>query len=108
MTSYLVTEEQLRYAINSAISALDIGPKDDNYIIESTVGVSNKVLESLAVSRIAELPASKIAEAKPTENDKQQSCREIDTSEYPFIRLISNELVEMICDAYLNGLSDKE
>ena len=108
MTRYLVTDEQLRYAINSAISALDIGLKDDNYIIESTVEVSNKVLDSLAVSRIAELPASKIAEAKPTENVKQHSCREIDTSEYPFIRLEANELVGMICDAYLNGLSDKE
>lgn len=106
MTRYLVTDEQLRYAINSAISALDIGPKDDNYIIESTVEVSNKVLDSLAVSRIAELPASKITEAKPTENAKQDSCREIDTSEYPFIRLESNELVDMICDAYRNGLAD--
>lgn len=98
MTSYLVTDEQLRYAINSAISALDIGPQDDNYIIESTVKVSNEVLEALAVSRIAE--------AKPTENAKQHSCREIDTSEYPFIRLESNELVDMICDAYRNGLAD--
>ena len=106
MTRYLVTDEQLRYAINSAISSLDIGPQDDNYIIESTVKVSNKVLESLAVSRIAELPASKIAETKPTENTKQHYCREIDTDEYPFIRLEANELVDMICDAYRNGLAD--
>ena len=106
MTRYLVTDEQLRYAINSAISAMDIDPGDDNYIIESTVKVSDEVLEALAVFRIAELPASKIAEAKPTENDKQYSCREIDTSEYPFIRLESNELVDMICDAYRNGLAD--
>lgn len=106
MNRYLVTDEQLRYAINSAISALDIGPKDDNYIIESTVEVSNKVLDSLAVSRISELVASKINEAEPTENAKQHSCREIDTSEYPFIRLESNELVDMICDAYRNGLAD--
>lgn len=98
MTRYLVTDEQLRYAINSAISALDIGPQDDNYIIESTVKVSNEVLEALAVS--------KIAEAKPTENAKQHSCREIDTSEYPFIRLEANELVDMICDAYRNGQAD--
>ena len=105
MTRYLVTDEQLRYAINSAISALDIGPKDDNYIIESTVKVSDEVLESLAASRIAELPASKIAETKPTENAKQHSRREIDTSEYPFIRLESNELVQMICNAYRNGLA---
>lgn len=106
MARYLATDEQLRYAINSAISAMDIGSQDDNYIIESTVKVSDKVLDSLAVSKIAELPASKIAEAKPTENDKQYSCREIDTSDYPFIRLESNELVEMICDAYRNGLAD--
>ena len=98
MPRYIVTDEQLRYAINSAISALDIGPQDDNYIIESTVEVSNKVLDSLAVSRISE--------AKPTENAKQHSCREIDTSEYPFIRLEANELVDMICDAYRNGLAD--
>ena len=106
MTRYLVTDEQLRYAIHSAISALDIDPQDENYIIESTVKVSGKVLESLAVSRIAELPASKIAEAKPTENTKQDSCRETDTSEYPVIRLEANELVDMICDAYRNGLAD--
>ena len=109
MTRYLVTDEQLRYAINSAISSLDIDPRDDNYIIESTVKVSDKVLESLAVSRIAELPASKIAEAKPTENAKQDSCREIDTSEYPFIRLEdikAADLVDIICHAYRNGLAD--
>ena len=106
MTRYLVTDEQLRYAIDSAIRSLDIDPQGDNYIIESTVKVADKVLESLAVSRIAELPASKIAEAKPTENAKQHSCREIDTSEYPVIRLESNELVDMICDAYRNGLAD--
>lgn len=106
MTRYLVTDEQLRYAINSAISALDIGPQDDNYIIESTVKVSNEVLDSLAVSRISELVVSKITEATPTENAKQHSCREIDTNEYPFIRLESNELVDMICDAYRNGLAD--
>lgn len=106
MNRYLVTDEQLRFAINSAISALDIGPQDDDYIIESTVEVSDKVLDSLAVSRISELVASKITEAKPTENAKQHSCREIDTSEYPFIRLESNELVDMICDAYRNGMAD--
>lgn len=111
MTRYLVTDEQLRYAINSAISALDIGPQDDNYIIESTVEVSNKVLDSLAVSKIAELPASKIAETKPTENVKQHSCRETDTSEYPFIRLEAikaADLVDIICRAYHNGLTDKD
>ena len=103
MTRYLVTDEQLRYAINSAISALDISPQDDNYIIKSTIRVANNVLDSLRASRIAELPASKIAETKPAENAKQHSCREIDTSEYPFIRLESNELVDIICNAYQKG-----
>lgn len=106
MTRYLVTDEQLRYAINSAISAVDIGPQDDNYIIESTVEVSNKVIDSLAVSRIAESAASKIAESGQTGNSKQDAGHEIDTSEYPFIRLEANELVDMICDAYRNGLAD--
>ena len=106
MTRYLVTGEQLRYAINEAIRSLDINPQDDNYIIKSTISVANNVLDSLRVSRIAELPASKIAETKPNENAKQDAGREIDTSEYPFIRLESNELVDMICDAYRNGLAD--
>lgn len=109
MNRYLVTDEQLRYAITSAITAVDIGSQDDNFIIESTVEVSNKVLDSLAVSRISELAASKIAEAKPTENAKQHSCREIDTSEYPVIRIgdiARNELVAMICEAYKNGLAE--
>ena len=81
---------------------------DNNYIIDSTIKVADNVLERLAVSKIAELPASKIAERKPTENAKQDSRRETDTSKYPVIRLEANELVGMICDAYLNGLSDKE
>ena len=106
MTRYLVTDEQLRHAIHSAIKSLDIRPMDDNYVIDSTIKVADNVLERLAVSKIAELPASKIAEAKPTEDSKQDAGREIDTSEYPFIRLESNELVDMICDAYRNGLAD--
>lgn len=103
MNRYLVTDEQVRSAIESAISALDIGPEDDNYIIESPVKVSDNVLFSLAVSRITESVASKIAETEPTENIKQDSYREIDTSEHPFIQLRSNELVEMICSAYQKG-----
>ena len=31
MTRYLVTDQQLRHAIYSAISALDISKQDDNY-----------------------------------------------------------------------------
>lgn len=98
---YLVTDQQLRYAIHSAISHLDISPKNDNYIIESIGEVSDKVLESLA--------SSKTAESEQTENLKQAAGREIDTSAYPFIQLESDELVRMICDAYQTGVfSGKE
>lgn len=109
MTKYLVTDEQLRYAINSAISSLDIEPMDENYIIDSTVKVSDKVLDSLAVSRIAELPASKIPETKPTEKGKQHSCNENDMSDYPVIQIEAikaADLVDLICHAYRNGLAD--
>lgn len=52
------------------------------------------------------LDKSKVVESEQTENHNQDNGREIDTSEYPFIRLEANELVEMICDAYRNGLAD--
>lgn len=101
MTRYLVEDQQLRYAIHSAIKALDIDKKDDNYIIESTDKVSDKVLRSLA--------SSKTTESEQTENTKQAAGREIDTSEYPFIQLEADELVRMICDAYQTGVfSGKE
>lgn len=101
MTRYLVTDQQLRHAIHSAISAMDIDKQDKNYIIESIVKVSDKVLESLA--------SSKTTESKQTENPKQAAGREIDTSEYPFIQLEADELVRMICDAYQTGVfSGKE
>lgn len=48
MTRYLVTDQQLRYAIHFAISTLDIDKQDKNYIIESTVKVSDEVLGLLA------------------------------------------------------------
>ena len=48
MTRYLVTDQQLRYAIYSAIRALDIDKQDEHYTIESTAKVSDKVLELLA------------------------------------------------------------
>ena len=54
MTRYLVGDQQLRYAIHSAISSMDIDKQDKNYIIESTVKVSDEVLESLASSKTAE------------------------------------------------------
>lgn len=101
MTRYLVEERQLRDAIHYAISAMDIDKQDKNYIIESTVKVSDKVLELLA--------SSKTAESEQTENPKQDAGREIDTSEYPFIQLEADELVRMICDAYQTGVfSGKE
>lgn len=96
MTRYLVTNQQLRYAIYSAIRALDISKRDQHYIIESTAKVSDKVLELLA--------SSKTTESEQTENTKQAAVREIDTSEYPFIQLEADELVRMICDAYQTGV----
>jgi hypothetical protein len=101
MTRYLVTDQQLRYAIHFAISAMDADKQDKNYIIESTVKVSDEVLGLLA--------SSKTAESEQTENPKQDAGREIDTSEYPFIQLEADELVRMICDAYQTGVfSGKE
>lgn len=101
MTRYLVTDQQLRQAIYSAIRVLDISKRDENYIIESTAKVSDKVLELLA--------SSKTTESEQTENPKQDAGREIDTSEYPFIQLEADELVRMICDAYQTGVfSGKE
>lgn len=98
MTSYIVTDVDLLYAISSAISEQDKEPKGDNYVIKSSIDVVNYVLRLL--------DKFKAAESEQTDTPKQDSCREIDTSEYPFIRLESNELVDMICDAYRNGLAD--
>lgn len=101
MTRYLVTDQQLRRAIHSAIRALDISKQDDNYTIESAAKVSYKALELLA--------SSKTTESEQTENPKQDAGREIDTSAYPFIQLEADELVRMICDAYQTGVfSGKE
>lgn len=101
MTRYLITDQQLRYAIHSAISAMDIDKQDENYIIESTTKVSDEVLELLA--------SSKTTESKQTENTKQTTGREIDTSTYPFIQLEADALVRIICDAYQTGVfSGKE
>lgn len=101
MTRYLVTDQQLRHVIHFAISAVDIDKQDTNYIIESTVKVSDEVLRLLA--------SSKTTESKQTENPKQDAGREIDTSAYPFIQLEADELVRMICDAYQTGVfSGKE
>jgi hypothetical protein len=101
MTRYLVTDQQLRSSIHSAIRALDISKQGDDYTIESTAKVSDKVLELLA--------SSKTTKSEQTENAKQATGREINTSEYPFIQLEADELVRMICDAYQTGVfSGKE
>lgn len=101
MTRYLVGDQQLRYAIHSAIITLDIDKQGKNYIIKSIAKVSDEVLGLLA--------SSKTTESEQTENPKQDAGREIDTSEYPFIQLEADELVRIICDAYQTGVfSGKE
>lgn len=80
---------------------MDIDKQDKNYIIDSTVKVSDEVLELSA--------SSKTTESEQTENPKQAAGRETDTSEHPFIQLEADELVRMICDAYQTGVfSGKE
>lgn len=98
MTRYLVTDTDIEYAINDAIDAQNKDRQGNNYAISNSLDVVNHVLKLLA--------KSKVDEPDQTENPKQDAGREIDTSEYPFIRLTSNELVGMICDAYSNGLTD--
>ena len=95
MTRYIVTDTEIQNAIHEAIDSQDKDPKGNNYIIASFMDVVSHVLRLL--------DRYKIAEAEPTENTKQDTRREIDTSEYPFIRLESNELVDMICTAYQKG-----
>ena len=98
MTRYLVTDIQIQDAIHEAIDSQDKDPKGGNYVIESYMDVVSHVLRLL--------DRYKVTESEQTENSKEDAGREIDTSEYPFIRLESNELVDMICDAYRNGLAD--
>ena len=98
MTKYLVTDTDIRSSINEAISEQDRDRQGPNYVIRTSGDVVNHVLRLI--------DKYKVAEAEPTENTKENAGREIDTSEYPFIRLESNELVDMICDAYRNGLAD--
>ena len=100
MTRYLVTDTEIQYAIHEAIDSQDKDKEGKNYVIASYMDVVSHVLRLL--------DRYKVVESEQTENTKQDVGREIDTSEYPFIRLEANELVGMICDAYLNGLSDKE
>ena len=100
MTRYLVTDTDLRSAINAAISEQNKNPQDDNHVIAYSMNAVNHILHLS--------DKSKVAETKPTEKPKQNTRREIDTSEHPFIRLEANELVGIICNAYSNGLTDKE
>ena len=98
MTRYLVTDTDLRSAINAAISEQDKDPQGDNYVIAYSMDVVNHVLRLL--------DKSKVAESEQTEKPKQDTRREIDTSEYPFIRLEAikaADLVDIICKAYQKG-----
>ena len=98
MTRYLVDDISIQAAIHNAIKTQDTNPGGNDYVITSSMNVVKDVLKRL--------DKYKVAESEQTENSKQDAGREIDTSEYPFIRLESNELVDMICDAYRNGLAD--
>lgn len=98
MTRYLVTDNQIQYAIHKAIKSQDKDPKGDNYVIERSMDVVSYVLRLL--------DRYKVAESEQTDNTKQDAGRETDVIDYPVIRLEPNELVGMICDAYRNGLAD--
>lgn len=101
MIRYLVTDNDLRDAITEAIDSQDKDPKGYNYVINSPTSVVSHALRLL--------DRHKVAESEQTENSKQNSGREIDTSDYPVIRIgdvARNELIAMICEAYKNGLAD--
>ena len=98
MTSYLVTDTDLRSAINAAISEQDKDPQGENYVIAYSMDVVNHVLRLLDRHRVAE--------SEQTENSKQDSCREIDTIDYPVVDLgviKAADLVDIICKAYEKG-----
>lgn len=100
MTRYLVTDTEIQDAIYEAIDSQNKNPQGNNYIIASFMDVVKHVLRLL--------DRYKVVESEQTKKPNQDNGHEIDTSKYPFIRLEANELVGMICDAYLNGLSNKE
>lgn len=98
MTKYLVTDTDIEYAINDAIDAQNKDRQGNNYVISNSLDVVNHVLKLLG--------KSKVTESEQTENTKQDAGREIDTSEYPVIRIgdiARSELVAMICEAYQKG-----
>ena len=98
MTRYLVTDNDLRSAIHEAIKTQDTNPGGYDYVIPSSINVVKDVLKRL--------DRYKVAEEKQTENSKQDVGRELDTSEYPFIRLEAikaADLLDIICAAYQKG-----
>ena len=95
MTRYIVTDTEIQAAIHNAIKTQDRNPGGYDYVITSSMNVVKDVLKRL--------DKFKVDESEQTENSKQDARRETDTSEYPFIRLESNELVDMICSAYQKG-----
>lgn len=101
MTRYFVTDTDIEYAINDAIDAQNKDRQGNNYVISNSLDVVNHVLRLLN--------KYKVAESEQTDNTKQEARREIDTSEYPVIRLEdikAADLVDLICRAYRNGLAD--
>ena len=98
MTRYLVTDTEIQDAIHEAIDSQDKDPKGNDYIIERYMDVGSHVLRLL--------DRHKVTESEQIENTKQDAGREIDTSEYPVIRLEDiklADLVDMICNAYQKG-----
>ena len=98
MTRYLVTDDELKAAIHNAIKTQDTNPQGYDYVIASSMGVVKDVLKRL--------DKFKVAESEQTENSKQDAGREIDTSEYPVIRLEdikAADLLDIICAAYQKG-----
>ena len=101
MTSYLVTDTDIEYAINDAIDAQNKDRQGNNYVISNSLDVVNHVLKLL--------DKSKVAEPEQTENSKQDAGRETDTIDYPVVDLgviKAADLVDIICRAYRNGLAD--
>ena len=101
MTRYIVTDTEIQDAIHEAIDSQDKDPQGNNYVIASSMDVVSHVLRLL--------DRYKVAEAEPTENTKQDSCREIDTIDYPVVDLEvikAADLVDIICRAYHNGLAE--
>ena len=101
MTRYIVTDTEIQDAIHNAIKTQDTDPGGYDYVITSSMNVVKDVLKRL--------DRYKVAEAEQTENSKQDSCREIDTIDYPVVDLgviKAADLVDIICRAYHNGLAE--